>query len=78
MNAVKKDEYGEMSKAEVIAVLISLDILGISEFDNVEVSNESPQSLTSDEMDTLLASNYFYQVIDLTLKEQLEDAVVPQ
>ena len=77
LNTVTKDSHNEMSKAEVKAVLVSLDTLGITDLGNMSVSNETLKQLTNEELDTVLASNYFYQVIDLTLKVELGDDVVP-
>ncbi len=77
LNAVGRDAYNEMSKDEVKSVLIALDTLGIEDFDAVTISNETLIGLSTDELNTVLASNYFYQMIDLTLRAELQEQVVP-
>lgn len=62
-----------MTKQEIYDLLNGLDIIGIDDFNNVNVSVEDVLQLTQTETDELLQSTYLYVVMDLTLKE--EDAI---
>ena len=51
LNTVTKDSHNEMSKAEVKAVLVSLDTLGITDLGNMSVSNETLKQLTNEQIE---------------------------
>ena len=72
LDYTQKDANNNLSKDEVKNLLIALDTLGITDFNNISLDNNTLKELTDPELDLVLASNYFYQIIDLTLKAQLD------
>lgn len=78
LNTVNRDAYGEMSKDEVKQLIKALNVLGMDDFENIEFEASMLSQLSDEELDTLLDSNYFYQVISLTLEAQLEDSMTSQ
>lgn len=67
------DEYNELSVNEIKSLFDGLDLLGIDDFNNVNISVETLKELTEENVNKLLESTYLYQVIDLTLKAKIDD-----
>ena len=68
--AAAKDSDGFITVEELYNLFVALNTLGITDMD---ISNETLKSLTDDQLELVLLSAYMYQVIDLTLKAQLND-----
>ncbi|MCK9428325.1 MAG: hypothetical protein M0P92_06560, partial [Acholeplasmataceae bacterium] len=68
-----KDDDGIMSKTEVYNLFRGLKILGINDFSNVEFDIETIINLDTIDFDLLFESSFIYQIIDLTIKDQLDD-----
>ncbi|VEU80542.1 hypothetical protein [Haploplasma axanthum] len=73
LHEVVRNDNGDMDKLEIKGILKSLKALGITDFKNITISNEVLKNLENNNLNTVLESNYFYQVIDLTLKAQITD-----
>lgn len=74
-NITDKDHNNNLTKDEVINIFKAFDLLKIDNPSNININNSTLKGLTEDELEQVLVSNYFYHIIDLTLKEQID---VPQ
>lgn len=70
------DSNGYLSRTEIKAMLNALNTLGINDFANINIDIAAIIALLDDGFDTILESNYFYQVIDLIIKKQITDLTV--
>lgn len=68
----EKDNNGNLTKLEVVNIFKAFDLLGIDNPGNINISNKTLKDLTDQELTQVLESNYFYQLIDLSLKNQLD------
>lgn len=75
LEATEKDPYGNLTKAETKQLFVALNTLAINDFNAISINNATMKDLTEAELDIVLASNYFYQVIDLKMKVELDDKV---
>lgn len=67
------DENNVMSKAEVKQIFLGLQVLGITDFDDLGsgLGEDMLNSLDQTQVDVLLDSSFLYRIIDLTIKEQV-------
>lgn len=65
-----------LTQSEIYNLFVSLDVLGISDFDNMDVSTTTLKSLSDVQLDKVLESSYMYEVISEILKTQISD--IPQ
>ncbi|MCK9234916.1 MAG: hypothetical protein WC225_03475 [Acholeplasmataceae bacterium] len=77
LEATEKDPYGNLTKAETKQLFVALNTLAINDFNTISINNATMKDLTEEELDIVLVSNYFYQVIDLKMKVELDDKVTP-
>lgn len=75
LTETSRDTNNDLTVEEIVNTFKSLKILGITDFENISISNQMLKALSNDDLDQVLESNYFYQIIDLTLKAQLEDHI---
>ncbi|MBN2299589.1 MAG: hypothetical protein JXC31_00210 [Acholeplasmataceae bacterium] len=61
---------GRLTNQEIYDLFSGLKLLGLDNFDNVDIGLDSVTSLTSGEVDQLLSSSYLYVVVDLMIKSQ--------
>ncbi|WP_162151130.1 hypothetical protein [Haploplasma modicum] len=73
LRLTEKDPYGNMTQEEVVKLFNALNILGVKDLNDVKIDNEVLKSLTDEQLDLVLESNYFYQVISLTLIAQINE-----
>ncbi len=59
-----------LTNQEIYDLFNGLNILGLSDFDNVDLGVDTLTSLSSTQVDQLLASTYLYVVVDLMIKSQ--------
>jgi hypothetical protein len=59
-----------MIKQEIYDLFYGLKLVGLTDFDNVDISLDSITSLTEPEQDQLLSSSYLYVTLDLMLKSE--------
>lgn len=71
LDRLDKDENQNMSKLELISFFESVDVLGIKDINNINISNEAISNLDNESKELILESNYFYQVIDLSIKTSI-------
>ena len=63
-------ENGRLSNQEIYDLFSGLNLLGLSDFENVDLGLDTVTSLSSGEIDQLLSSTYLYLVVDLMIKSQ--------
>jgi hypothetical protein len=71
------DSESRLSQDQIHAVFDSLILLGIADFDNLDIGISSVTDLTPTEQSQLLDSIYLYEVIDLMIKAQEGDLTIP-
>lgn len=71
------DEQSRLSQDQIHLVFDNLLIMGINDFDNLDISISSVTDLTPAEQSSLLDSLYLYEVIDLMIKAQSSDLSIP-
>ncbi|MBU1141631.1 MAG: hypothetical protein KKG64_03820, partial [Firmicutes bacterium] len=59
-----------MTNQEIYDLFAGLTLLGLADFENVDIGIDTVTSLTSGEIDQLLSSSYLYVVIDLMIKSE--------
>jgi len=78
LGSTERDVDNNLTKAEVKNVFIALNTLNITDFNNISLTNTTLKGLSDDELEIVLDSNFFYQVIDLKLKHELTDKVTDE
>ncbi|QWB96435.1 hypothetical protein KHQ89_03115 [Mycoplasmatota bacterium] len=71
------DSESRLSQDQIHAVFDSLVLLGIADFDNLDIGIGTVTDLTPAEQSELLDSLYLYEVIDLMIKAQEGDLTIP-
>ncbi|HHT55421.1 MAG TPA: hypothetical protein GX012_02535, partial [Acholeplasma sp.] len=71
LNYTEKDSNDNIDKLEVTNLLLAIKSIGLGGFSNISIT-----TIKDADMDVLLASNYLYEVLDLTVKAQIDDIPV--
>lgn len=66
-----KNRY--LTEVEIYNLFVALDTLGLSDFTNMNISNQTLIDLTTDELNEVLDSMYLHEVISLILISQISD-----
>ncbi len=67
---VEVDGRDRMIKQEIYDLFYGLKLLGLTDFDNVDITLDDVTNLTDQEEDQLLTSSYLYVTLDLMLKSE--------
>lgn len=63
-------EYDRLTNQELYDLFAGLNLLGLSDFDNVDIGINTVTSLTQAQVDDLLSSTYLYVTVDLMVQSE--------